>query len=317
MKLNQNINKNDLSNLAKELIKHLENQQVSFLEQNISKNICLEVLNQWLDKINEIEFQINSLTKIISLFDFQNLLLSNLKLLKNQILKLMENLDFELETKNVLKNKLKKLNISLSCLKKDFETLQNSVIEKEKISNVKEKKIPITEEIYQILLLNAGHSLKQKREERTIQLKLVYRILYHTGLKISQINEFKKENFDSILEKESLIYKNQTYPFPKEEIFNFKSEIDLFFNKYKYSSLGSGVRKKDKILPIKKFITFVNEDMAQTVEKYQLNESLTSHNFRVGFIGDRLEKNSVEEVQTFVGFKSPYSIKYYGDYQKK
>ena len=55
-------------------------------------------------------------------------------------------------------------------------------------------------EIYQILLLNAGHSLKQKREERTIQLKLVYRILYHTGLKISQINEFKKENFDSILE---------------------------------------------------------------------------------------------------------------------
>ena len=114
-----------------------------------------------------------------------------------------------------------------------------------------------------------------------------------------------------------MIYKNQTYPFPKEEIFNFKSEIDLFFNKYKYSSLGSGVRKKDKILPIKKFITFVNEDMAQTVEKYQLNESLTSHNFRVGFIGDRLEKNSVEEVQTFVGFKSPYSIKYYGDYQKK
>lgn len=200
-------------------------------------------------------------------------------------------------------------------------------------NNLKNEKLrdPISKEIYDMLFLEAGLSCSNKLKIQTIKLKLIYTVLYYTGLRINEISELTKEDFLIMAERGSLSvnhYKTKTkqvHTIPGEgrkRLTQLRPEIDYLFENQ--SVLLASNRKDPASKDSKAFksstcskaeiIKFVNKDIKKITEAYGILGVYSSHSFRVGLITRLLKQNHVQEVARIIGHSNLMSTMRYDRY---
>jgi hypothetical protein len=171
----------------------------------------------------------------------------------------------------------------------------------------------ILEVEYECLLINAGTFSQKQKSIKTLQLRIIYTLLYCTGARINQLRYLEKDHLEqllqngkcSVLDKDT--YKTSTLFFQKEFLSTLlltelEKNIQLLFHYHGFHYLCSSNTKKQP-WDEKVFIKLVNKDMQQSLNaigKYQGN--YTTYSFRLGFIKRMLEKTDIQTLQQKIHF---------------
>ena len=97
-------------------------------------------------------------------------------------------------------------------------------------------------------------------------------------------------------------------------------EIDLFFKKLEYKTLGQSFKKPGQVMHEKAWITYINREINKAKKSLQINDVLSSHSFRVGFVTRHLRHTDSHLVAQRVGHKNIVTTLKYNRYivdQKK
>ena len=157
---------------------------------------------------------------------------------------------------------------------------------------------------------------------KKIKLKLIYFLLYYTGLRINETHGISLQHFEEFKKTgECQIYlpKTNQYIYKKlaEEgkvlLKELSTEIEDHFKFYEY--LGSSTYRK-KLYQSASYISFVNRDLKKICEINQL-EIISSHSFRIGLITSLLKDFLIQDVAKEMGHKSIESTIRYYRYQAK
>jgi integrase len=189
---------------------------------------------------------------------------------------------------------------------------------------------PITKEIYNLLFLHAGAACVHHRELQVIKLKLVYTILYYTGLRVNEISSLTEADFLGIMETGKLsVFHSKTNTKltrvimneGRDKICKLKNEIIEFFKTEKY--LLSSNRKKNN--PVNKELTgkycerkvieFVNKDIKTITKAFDYKGQYSTHSFRANFITVLLKTHPIHKVAQIIGHKSISSTMAYNRYE--
>ena len=163
-----------------------------------------------------------------------------------------------------------------------------------------EDKLLIDNNLFSLLLNNAGNFSERKKEIRQSQLRIAYIILYYCSMQISEIGYFTKKHIELIISNNSFgrlgegIQSVRQCPrlidhcapnFVDEIIKKLKIDFQVVFEDYEYQFLFG----KDRPITNKNLIRIINDDLRNTSEKYCIPCILTSDNLRDS-ISDNLSK---------------------------
>jgi integrase len=198
-----------------------------------------------------------------------------------------------------------------------LEEIQSVICKTKNKKNI--KKLPLRKGInkkeFLIFFKNAG--LNTSRPLKKIKLKLIYFLLYYTGLRINETHAISIEHFKEFQKTgECQIYlpKTNQYIYKKlakeGKVFlkDLSSEIEEHFLFYKY--LGSSTYG-DQVYQTAAYITFVNRDLKKICQENKL-DIVSSHSFRIGLITSLLKEFHIQDVAKEMGHKSIEStLRYY------
>ena len=203
-----------------------------------------------------------------------------------------------------------------------LEEIQSVICKTKKKRNI--KKLPLRKGInkkeFLIIFENAG--LNTSRPLKKIKLKLIYFLLYYTGLRINETHGISLQHFQEFKKTgECQIYlpKTNQYIYKKlaEEgkvfLKDLSAEIEEHFKFYKY--LGSSTYCT-QVYQSASYITFVNRDLKKICQEYKL-DMVSSHSFRIGLITSLLKEFRIQDVAQEMGHKSIESTLRYYRYQSK
>lgn len=191
--------------------------------------------------------------------------------------------------------------------------------EKQK-SNLLPWRDPMTREIFQLILSNAGSQKKYGKDIRKAQLRIVYTLLYSVGVRINELRLCRLKDIEEAIEFSELkvtFYKTKrshNYPLSAKAVENLKSlkkEFAFLGKTHKFVFLFG----KKTTLNEKTIIKIVNEDLAATCELCGIKDNIKSHSFRVGFILRLLRVASVQNVSDIIGHQDVRSTMRYNRYR--
>jgi len=165
---------------------------------------------------------------------------------------------------------------------------------------------PATSHVFEILMTNAGNVFKQQKNLKSSQLRILYTILYHTGLRLNEArhltyNDIQKGISSSQL---SVIHHKTRSPhihiLSKKALKDLKSlntEYQVVFEQHQFKYLFG------KLKPIaqKSLIRLVNRDLKYTREIANIPFNIKSHSFRINLISSLLKITSVQHVADIIG----------------
>ena len=165
---------------------------------------------------------------------------------------------------------------------------------------------PTTSTIFSIFKVNAGNSFKQQRNLKRAQLRILYTILYHVGLRLNEARYLTYDDIEKSINSSQLSIIHHKTKTPHIHILsktslndlkNLKTEYQIVFQKYQFKYLFG------KLKPIaeKSLIRLVNRDLKHTCEIANIPFNIKSHSFRINFISSLLKVTSVQNVADIIG----------------
>ena len=140
-----------------------------------------------------------------------------------------------------------------------------------------------------IFLRNAGSNFKRGKENRKIQLRIIYTLLFFAGIRTIETKFLTLKDFLQAMENgEFSILTPKTNSYQKhiltengrEALKGMKLEIETFFARSPF--LGSS--KAGKVFSNYNYNRLINTDLEKTQLEFQLAPSFTSESFRNGFL---------------------------------
>jgi len=282
----------------------------------------LSVLGQEGRKGQEGRELLNTLT-----FEDQtrvNLIRRDIYDLKQEITKLNQ---FTFDSVMMNQQVFQSIDCSLNKVKDDIQFIKKQILKKTKIKRSLPLRDPITFEIFQKLLLNAGHDFERHIIPRRIQLRLTYLILYLTGLRINEVILLQYSHFQQILQTGQfqidhsktgdLQFKHFIHQKGRDLLKKYKNEIDILFihEHFQYLGSGSSFKNRHQLMPVRKFTEYINQDIKSTLFNCGIQQYITSHSFRIAFITKLLKNTSLQNVSQIVGHKSVNTTMLYNRFQ--
>jgi integrase len=178
---------------------------------------------------------------------------------------------------------------------------------------------PVNTELFDIFIAAAGSTAKYKNDLKCAQLRIVYTILYYTGLRINEIRFFKEKDIQDAIKTTqfSVVHSKQRAPhihvisdLAVEKLKKLKPYYEVIFVKYKYQYLFG---KKEPVAE-KHFIRTINNDLKHTCKINQIPYNIKSHSFRINMISKLLQNTSVQNAADIIGHRDIQSTMAYKRY---
>lgn len=218
---------------------------------------------------------------------------------------------------NMNQQVFKSLNYTLKKIKDDVDFIKNKFLMKRRKVSLRD---PVNLYILNKLILNAGSYFERMVISKKIQLRLTYLVLYFSGLRLNEVRQLTYADFQQIIQtgefniyhsKTNIIKKHYIHQKGRQMFKQYEKEIDILFNEERFQFLGSSARNRTILTTPKKFITFVNTDIKYTLKKFQINQNIKTHSFRIAFITKLLKITTLQNVSEIVGHKSVSSTMIY------
>jgi integrase/transposase InsO family protein len=213
------------------------------------------------------------------------------------------------------------VSVSIELLREEVRALKkkpnNSRINKVQLRD------PIYKDHYELFMIGAGSSQKRLRTLRTYQLRLIYTLLYHLGLRLNEIRLLTKKDllygmetgkFNIVHSKTKSVKIHALPPVGVDRLNELRPEIDIMFDIYEIQAVGGSKKYSDAVFQEAHFIRFINEDLKSSCKKFNITAKLSSHSFRVGYITKLLKTMSVQKVAEIVGHADVESTMAYQRY---
>jgi integrase len=320
--LNSNLNMrlNDIDKRDDNNMPILANQIEESIFEGFSDEQKSELLEKFLSVVNKLKLKLNSLV----VFSRSNKMTRNLLLSKvtflDELIKYSTNYSYKFynDTRLNISNVI--VSVNAFCYK---VKTQDSV----KLLPLRD---PITKDLFNNLFLNAGASCKTKIADQSIKLKLIYTVLYYTGLRVNEIAFLTKNSFQLMIDEGSISIiheKTKTkkihliIPEGRKKLKQLENEINYFFET-NIHLFSSGRRKKQTVNAddhgihlSRNVIELVNKDIQHIAKQYGYKGTYSTHSFRVGFITRLLRDSNVQDVAEIIGHKNLMSTMAYNRYE--
>lgn len=171
----------------------------------------------------------------------------------------------------------------------------------------------IKKELYQALMDTPASRYTQHAHAERARKRIVFTLLYYTGARVNELREITYNDIKGVVEegKLKLVLRKQNDAIVRviptvgqEEMRKLTPEIDFFFKEQKCQVLGQSFRKPGRVMHEKAWITYINKEISKTKQRLQINDVLSSHSFRVGFVTRHLKHADSHLVAQFVGHKN-------------
>jgi len=222
-------------------------------------------------------------------------------------------------------NAVQQVAVAIETLREEVRSLQNKSKSNKIQTSLKiQLRDPIYGNHYDLFMIGAGQSIQKKlKVVRTAQLRIIYTVLYFSGLRINEVKNLTKEDFIlatqnsefNIIHSKTKTCQKHVLPLVgKNAIQNLLPEIKLIFEQYGFQFLGNSKVFSKETFSTDNFIRFVNNDMSFTCRKFGVLENFKSHSFRVGYITKLLRTLPVQKVAAIIGHKDTESTMAYQRY---
>ena len=209
---------------------------------------------------------------------------------------------------------LQNLEVKINQVGKDVKTL----LPKDKIKHVfLPLKDPIKEDIFKLILFNAGSTASYYKSIRQAQLRITYTLLYHLKLRLNELrfrdiqNAIQTQELRIVLSKTN---KSKTFTVPVsavKELQNLQNEFEILGKTYKFEYLfGKKVPPSPKTL-----LRIVNHYLANICKLCKIYDNVTSHSFIVSLISRLLRVNTVQNVRDIIRHEDIKSTMQYNRYR--
>ena len=179
---------------------------------------------------------------------------------------------------------------------------------------------PITEEIFNVLLFNAGSLAVNKKNVRQAQLKIAYTLLYYLGLRLNELRTLKLTGIEDGIRRSELrviLHKSNrphNYTLSKAAITKLKS-LDSEFRLLKDVHKRTYLFGKTYPLHPKALLKIVNDDLANTCQLCDISDNISSHSFRISVISRLLRVSQVHDVAEIMGHQDIRTTMTYNRYR--
>jgi integrase len=222
-------------------------------------------------------------------------------------------------------NAIQHVAVAIETLREEVRSLQNKSNSNKLKSSLKiQLRDPVYSNHYDLFMIGAGQSIQKKMKVvRTAQLRIIYTVLYFSGLRLNEIKYLTKEDFIlatqnaefNIIHSKTKTCQKHVLPLVgKNVIQNLLPEIELIFDQYRFQFLGNSKAFSNETFSNDNFVRFVNNDMRFTCRKFGVLENFKSHSFRVGYITKLLRTLPVQKVAAIIGHKDTESTMAYQRY---
>jgi site-specific recombinase XerD len=224
---------------------------------------------------------------------------------------------------------ISKLKFGLLNIEKEISSLKLKKQRKEKKAKSNElfqRKLTeaISEEHFEIFLLEAGESAVRKRQEKRAQLCLIFILLYYLGVRINELQSITIDDIYQLLDEGevSLILSKKNEKLIKflgekgrQHLKEYEFYITLLFQENNFKTLTSSVYDNQKPMAEKQLIRLVNSELRRICKKYNIKKNYKSHSFRAGYIAKlSLSGASPEEIAKMMGYAKIDSTEGYDQY---
>jgi integrase/recombinase XerD len=178
---------------------------------------------------------------------------------------------------------------------------------------------PVDNDLFPIFIVNAGNVFQRRKDLKRAQIRIVYTILYYSGVRINEIRHLTREDIRKAIKASqfSLIHHKtkqaHIHILSKRAIQDLRklnTEFSIVFDKYNFQYLFG----KNRPITDKSVIKMINRDLKQTSEKYQIPYNIKSHSFRVNMITNLLKITSVQNTANIIGHSDIRSTMIYNRY---
>ncbi|MBC7439140.1 MAG: hypothetical protein H7250_04050 [Flavobacterium sp.] len=195
-----------------------------------------------------------------------------------------------------------------------FQQKMHTFLEKMLLKNIVQMGpiIPMTPQLFPIFLSQAGSGFKRMKTAKSIQLNLVYLLLYFSDLKMAEIITLTKNNLLDLMEKGSteilltdfhsdtnrmskklsqmkkklpdlVSYPIQGNSILSEKLKEKQKEINLLFDTYEFSCIGSNPQKMKGVRSLgdeKFWLGIISMDLMHTASVLDLSGKFSASSFK-------------------------------------
>lgn len=175
---------------------------------------------------------------------------------------------------------------------------------------------PIDMNLFPIFFTNAGSATIRQKDFKQAQLKVAYTLLYYTGLRINEIRYIThKKILDAITSSQLNVIHYKTkqahiHVLSKNDVKKLKElslEYTIIFSKYNYKHLFG----KSKPIHQKALTRFINNDLKNTCQVFDIPYNIKSHSFRINMISNLLKTTTVQHAAQIIGHNDIHSTMSY------
>lgn len=321
-------------------------QESLFKYQNLNLKKDINVVNDFIEKWNETKIDIGNpqketnqklleeITKVKARyaevvastpFDFRLDERTNLEVIPKEMEKLSKLLkEGHYSLTNLVEKKINAVSQQLNEVEKKVSEISGDV--KQLLPTEKQKHVPkplrdpVSEEIFELLVFNAGSLYSYQKETRQAQFQIAYTILYFLGLRVNELRQIKLTDILKLLEGEDLkiiLHKtNRSHTCRLslegiEKLKELKPKIDFLIDTKKFQYLFG----KEEALERKTLIRTMNEDIRATCQLCKIPGTITSHSFRISMVSRLLKVTRVEHVAEIMGHTDIRTTMLYNRYR--
>lgn len=255
------------------------------------RNILAEIAAKKAEVVNETPFD-----------DYEkNLALRMIDQRLNDIYALLEsNVDI---TQKFVEQAIEPIEESLDELHLKVDKLLPSIKKQRQVLPLRD---PATGSIFHTFMANAGNSFRQQKNLKRSQLRILYTILYHAGLRLNEARYLTYEDIQKTISSSQLSvihHKTKTSHIhvlsnrALTDLKKLKIDYDIVFKQHKFRYLFG----KSKPITGKSLIRLVNRDLKYTCEIANIPFNIKSHSFRINLISSLLRITTVQNVADIVG----------------
>lgn len=170
----------------------------------------------------------------------------------------------------------------------------------------------ITPAVYRALMEAPAPRYTKHAHTEQARKRIVFTLLYYVGPRVNElrrlthadvINAMQEGKLNLVLHKQGDARERVLPTIGQEEMRNLTNEIDLFFNQRKYKVLGESFKKPGRLMHEKSWISYINNEITKVQRRLKINDVLSSHSFRVGFLTRHLKHTDSHLVSQLVGHK--------------
>ena len=173
--------------------------------------------------------------------------------------------------------------------------------------------------LFPIFFTNAGSKAIRQKDLKQAQLRVAYSLLYHTGLRINEIRTIThKQILDATLSSQFNVIHHKTKRAHihvlssngVEKLKKLSTELIIIFSKYGYEYLFG----KNKPMHQKALTRFINNDLKNTCQVFDIPYNIKSHSFRINMISNLLKTTTVQNAAQIIGHSDIHSTMSYQRY---